>query len=437
VTQQFTAFAFEASGSGVTTAITLPDRLAYVKNVKDFGAKGDGVTDDLAAITAALNWTSDRNKGTIYFPPGTYYVSGPINFAGPGGLNSVRWLGEMGLSVITGNFSDFIFKYPGADQSNIWEKLTIINTNATGGGFSFTSDSNNQFIRNCTITANQGIYMITGGGGPLDGGIENCTFRAPVGGVTNSYGAAISTNGPIANCRFIGLDYGLLVYGGEGAMNIVGCYFEQCKNGFAPGAYPSGGGFVADSGALFLLAGCYFKNCSTGINFTGGASSYCNIFGIRVEGTNGQFRGGNCQYGILSGGAVPTDALVAGVVVTGQYDVAAISFTGAGAFSCNFMGISAANSGAGVGWSWPSPVANYLPIITACNTVLIYDFYGLPGQTLGTANSAEGDEYNINTGTAGLTWGQKATGTGTNTGHYLVRNNSTTYSSPNFTVVGQ
>src|SRR6516162_8932824 len=127
MTTQFATFQFQASGPGVTTAITLPDRLAYVKNVKDFGAKGDGVTDDLAAITAALNWTSDRNKGTIYFPPGTYYVSGPINFAGPGGLNSVRWLGEMGLSVITGNFSDFIFKYPGADQSNIWEKLTIIN----------------------------------------------------------------------------------------------------------------------------------------------------------------------------------------------------------------------------------------------------------------------------------------------------------------------
>jgi polygalacturonase len=50
------------------------------RNVKDFGAKGDGNADDSDAIIAAL--TQDRNMdpstqtpGFIFFPPGTYKVT--------------------------------------------------------------------------------------------------------------------------------------------------------------------------------------------------------------------------------------------------------------------------------------------------------------------------------------------------------------------------
>ena len=55
-----------------------------------FGAKGDGVTDDTAAINAAIaydnnceeNCLSSTVKSTfIYFPPGTYLISSPINAA--------------------------------------------------------------------------------------------------------------------------------------------------------------------------------------------------------------------------------------------------------------------------------------------------------------------------------------------------------------------
>ncbi|RAL02989.1 glycoside hydrolase family 55 protein [Aspergillus ibericus CBS 121593] len=53
-----------------------------------FGAKGDGVTDDTDAINAAIAYggscmedcASSSTKGTfIYFPPGTYLISSPIN----------------------------------------------------------------------------------------------------------------------------------------------------------------------------------------------------------------------------------------------------------------------------------------------------------------------------------------------------------------------
>ena len=42
-------------------------------NVKDFGATGDGLTDDTAAIQAAIDWqTADGNRGVIFFPAGIY-----------------------------------------------------------------------------------------------------------------------------------------------------------------------------------------------------------------------------------------------------------------------------------------------------------------------------------------------------------------------------
>lgn len=57
------------------------------RNVKDFGAKGDGVTDDTAAINAAISagarcglgcQSSTTSPAVVYFPSGTYLVSTPI-----------------------------------------------------------------------------------------------------------------------------------------------------------------------------------------------------------------------------------------------------------------------------------------------------------------------------------------------------------------------
>lgn len=47
------------------------------QNVKDLGAKGDGVTDDTAAIQKAITGRS-TTAGVIYFPAGTYLVSSNI-----------------------------------------------------------------------------------------------------------------------------------------------------------------------------------------------------------------------------------------------------------------------------------------------------------------------------------------------------------------------
>ena len=55
-------------------ARTIDAKLKEVVSVKDFGAVGDGTTNDTAAITAAI-----AAHANVYFPPGTYAVT-TINF---------------------------------------------------------------------------------------------------------------------------------------------------------------------------------------------------------------------------------------------------------------------------------------------------------------------------------------------------------------------
>jgi hypothetical protein len=51
--------------------------LGDVINVKDHGAKGDGVTDDTAAINSVMGMASSSKL--IYFPAGSYIITGTIN----------------------------------------------------------------------------------------------------------------------------------------------------------------------------------------------------------------------------------------------------------------------------------------------------------------------------------------------------------------------
>jgi len=106
---------YSTSGSVLRT---LSDRFSDIINVKDFGATGDGITDDTLAIQNAI---SSSVGGTVFLPRGTYTISNPIMLH-----RGVRLLGD-------GTFDDIAnasTKIKLANNSN----CSMIQTPASTGG---------------------------------------------------------------------------------------------------------------------------------------------------------------------------------------------------------------------------------------------------------------------------------------------------------------
>ena len=90
-----------------------PDQVVGIKNVKDYGAVGNGTTFDTAAIQAAVNRTtgpySTANRGVIFFPPGIYQLDAPIAFEATAGIQAISFVGAPGAKI-RGNFADALLK---------------------------------------------------------------------------------------------------------------------------------------------------------------------------------------------------------------------------------------------------------------------------------------------------------------------------------------
>jgi hypothetical protein len=104
----FSSFAFRATGA--PTVRTMPDRLGDVKNVKDFGAPGDGTGDDAPAIQAAVN-----AGGTVFIPPGNYNIGSSITCNG----NGRRFLGYSAALNWIANHPGFIIDRSGGDDQAV------------------------------------------------------------------------------------------------------------------------------------------------------------------------------------------------------------------------------------------------------------------------------------------------------------------------------
>jgi hypothetical protein len=70
---------FIQSGTGAVSQ-TAQDKLRETVSVKDFGAVGDGATDDTTAIQATINAVNALTmNGAVYIPSGTYKISTSLN----------------------------------------------------------------------------------------------------------------------------------------------------------------------------------------------------------------------------------------------------------------------------------------------------------------------------------------------------------------------
>ena len=72
-----TTIGFLQSGTSAVLR-TAQDKMRETISVKDFGALGNGVADDTAAIQAAVNAVQAAGGGTVFFPEGTYNISSQI-----------------------------------------------------------------------------------------------------------------------------------------------------------------------------------------------------------------------------------------------------------------------------------------------------------------------------------------------------------------------
>lgn len=134
-------------------------------NVKSFGAVGDGVTNDTAAIQDAIDSIGETNY-MLYFPAGTYYITSPLEF--PNNSGQIIGVGRMQSTILTGDCTAFEFVgAAGVSISNIGIRCkTQGSSNAIGikllnGCLRFKISEMFFYQNYCDIYANSSVTEIT------------------------------------------------------------------------------------------------------------------------------------------------------------------------------------------------------------------------------------------------------------------------------------
>jgi hypothetical protein len=205
---------------------------AHAASVKDYGARGDGRSDDTSAIQYAINSTT---SGTLQFPSGTYIITSPLYLRG-----NVTYQGQNN-PVLTGTRGNSLFVFPQSGANNITVTGFIFDngqirtegnseppSNVTISGNTFrnlTVDTQNWTLQNAIFSSN----------GLRNSSIDNNTFTNVMINGTSRPDGTIDSIDFFANGIFMyGLDNTKIV---NNTFNGVG---EGIKICFTQG-YPSNG----------------------------------------------------------------------------------------------------------------------------------------------------------------------------------------------------
>jgi hypothetical protein len=150
-----------AIATGSTTARTLANRFADVVNVKDFGAVGDGVTDDTAAIQAAID-SLGTIGGIVQVPSGTYKVSSALNISS---YINLKGSGAVSSTLLTNSSTNNVIYINGVSNSpgcTIEDLFFNSSVTRISGSYIVSNSSNGTFIKNCKMYSAFDGISITG-----------------------------------------------------------------------------------------------------------------------------------------------------------------------------------------------------------------------------------------------------------------------------------
>ncbi|CAM0102389.1 hypothetical protein PODOV084v1_p0045 [Vibrio phage 340E47.2] len=336
--------------TGSTTARTFANRFADVVNVKDFGAVGDGVTDDREAIQAAID--SLAGGGSVFIPKGTYMLSVTPYIDNDGvefGIHSLQM--KNGVRLYGDSYSSILKVLD--NQYGAGAFYRVISSERTDGNRliesqieSITIDGNraNQVASaqcsniqlECSsdvsvtnvrsINANGlGIQLRATQASAMQRiAVESCKVNncSNIGIQCSNFRGLVIADNNITNCDNNGID----IFGNDGDATAQGRYFSitgnvvsNCLAGIFPetsqdGAVTGNSVNECTHGAIvnringepngLVITGNSFNACQTGMlcsGDTGGVLVSGNYFGdYRVTGLSlGQNNAGNVSYFII------------------------------------------------------------------------------------------------------------------------------------------
>ncbi len=150
-------------------------------SVKDFGARGDGATDDTASVQSAINTTATAGGGVVYFPLGTYVISqislnaqSNVQLLGAGTASIIKWVFD--AATVAGSLLTI---------TNASNHIKILQLKFDGSGLTNPAASRSNHL----------IRIDGGAGGVAETQIMNCQF----GGMVAASGDGVNIIGTAGN----------------------------------------------------------------------------------------------------------------------------------------------------------------------------------------------------------------------------------------------